>query len=252
MNALRIIGIATFKEIPVINKNARRVLIRTAFLFGLVSCLHVGEVLAYGDASLGEQLVQQITMSDQLIQQMQQVQQQVTMVSQGAQNLQALGQQAWNSVAAPLQDMTSLVGQAQGLAYKAISTAGQVKSVFGDPTGSITNYQQKLQGWVGNNQQQMANVMQGYNKSAQAFQLTQSGLTMTQAASQSAAGHLQALQAGNQIAGMQVNELQNLHADIIAGNQVLMDKMAADQMKELNTVNVLNQIHAQPLVKGGF
>ena len=233
-------------------KNTRRILIHSAILFGLTGYLSIGEAFAAGDASLGEQIVQQITLSDQLTQQMQQVQQQITMVQQGAQNLQGLTQQAWNSVSAPLMQMTSLVGQAQGLAYKAISTASQVKSVFGDPTGTITNYQQKLQGWVGNNQQQMANVMQGYNQSATGFQLTQSGLAMTQAASQSAVGQLQALQAGNQIAGMQVNELQTLHSDIIAGNQVLLNTIAANDADKVNTVNVLNQIHNAPLGKWGY
>ena len=233
-------------------KNARKILIQSAILFGLVNCLPIGEAFAYGDASLGEQIVQQLTLSDQLTQQMQQVQQQITMVQQGAQNLQGLTQQAWNSVVTPIQEMTSLVGQGQGLAYGAISTAGQVKSVFGDPTGTITNYQQKLQAWVANNQSQLAGVMQVYNKGSQIFSLTSSGIAMAQSASQSAVGQLQAVQAANQIAAIQANQLAALHQTMQATSQVMLNSMAANDADKVNTVNVLNQIHNAPLVKGGF
>ena len=233
-------------------KNTRRILIHSAILFGLVNCLPIGEAFAYGDASLGEQIVQQLTLSDQLTQQMQQVQQQITMVQQGAQNLQGLTQQAWNSVVTPIQEMTSIVGQGQGLAYGAISTAGQVKSVFGDPTGTITNYQQKLQAWVANNQSQLAGVMQVYNKGSQIFSLTSSGIAMAQSASQSAVGQLQAVQAANQIAAIQANQLAALHQTMQATSQVMLNSMAANDADKVNTVNVLNQIHNAPLVKGGF
>ena len=232
------------------NNNARRVWMRSAILFGLASCLPIGEALAYGDASLGEQIVQQLTLSDQLTQQMQQVQQQITLVSQGAQNLQGLTQQAWNSVVTPMQEMTSIVGQGQGLAYQAIGTASQVKSVFGDPTGSISNYQQKLQSWVANNQSQLAGVMQVYSKGSQIFSLTSSGIAMAANASQSAVGQLQAIQAANQIAAMQANQLAALHQTMQATSQVMLDKMAADQIKEVNDNNIRNQILNAPHVKG--
>ena len=229
---------------------SRRLRLRQLALFGALVLCHFGEVFAYGDASLGEQIVQQITLSQQLEQQMQQVQQQISLVQQGAQNLQGLTQQAWNSVVTPIQQMTSVVGQAQGLAYKAISTAGQVKSVFGDPTGTITNYQQKLQGWVANNQSQLAGVMQVYDKGSQIFNLSSSGIALATNASQSAVGQLQALQAANQIAAMQANQVAALHQTIQATSQVMLDKMAADQMKEVNDNNIRNQILNAQHIKG--
>lgn len=235
-----------------ININARRVWMRSALIFGLVGYLPPEEVFAIGDASLGMQIVQQMELSSQLEQQIQQVQQQIALVQQGAQNLQALGQQAWSSVSGPIQQMSSIVGQAQGLAYKSIGTAAQVKSLFGDPTGVIGNYQQKLQGWVSNNQSQMAGVMQVYDKSAQVFTLTSSGIEMAQSASQSAAGQLQALQAANQIAAMQANQIAALHQTIQSTSQVMLDKLAADQAKEVNDNNIRDRILNAPHTTGVY
>jgi type IV secretion system protein TrbJ len=235
-----------------INMNARRVWMRSALIFGLAGYLPVNEAFAAGDASLGMQIVQQSELAAQLQQQIQQVQAQLQMVSQGAKNLQSLGQQAWNSVVGPINEMNSIVGQAQGLAYKSISTAAQIKSTFGDPTGVITGYQQKLQGWVSNNQAQMAGVMQVYNKSGEVFRLTSSGIEMAAGASQTAAGQLQAVQAGNQIAAMQANQIAALHQTIQSTSQVMLDKMAADQAKDINDNNIRNQIMNAPHIKGVY
>ena len=233
-----------------VNENARRVWMRSALIFGLAGYLPVNESLAAGDSSLGMQIVQQSELAAQLQQQVQQVQAQLQMVSQGAKNLQSLGQNAWNTVSGPINEMASIVGQAQGLAYKSMSTAAQIKSAFGDSTGVITNYQQKLQGWVSNNQAQLAGVMQVYNKSGEIFRLTSSGIEMAQGASQSAAGQLQALQAANQIAGLQANQIAALHQTIQSTSQVMLDKMAADQAKDVNDNNIRNQILRAPVIKG--
>lgn len=232
-----------------VNENARRVWMRSALIFGLTGCLPFSEAMAW-QASVGMQIVQQAELSAQLQQQIQQVQAQLQMVSQGAKNLQSLGQNAWNTVSGPINEMTSIVGQAQGLAYKSMSTAAQIKSAFGDPTGVITNYQQKLQGWVSNNQSQMAGVMQVYNKSGEIFRLTSSGIEMAQGASQSAVGQLQAIQAANQIAALQANQIAALHQTIQSTSQVMLDKMAADQVKDVNDNNIRSRILNGSLSKG--
>ena len=75
---------------------------------------------------------------------------------------------------------------------------------------------------------------------------------MAQSASQSAVGQLQAVQAANQIAAIQANQLAALHQTMQATSQVMLNSMAANDADKVNTVNVLNQIHNAPLVKGGF
>jgi P-type conjugative transfer protein TrbJ len=78
-----------------------------------------------------------------------------------------------------------------------------------------------------NNQIGAALQQLGYN--ANNFSTTQSALQQIQLASQTSAGGLQAIQAGNQIAGMMVNETQGLHGTIIAADQARLNAVAKQE-----------------------
>ena len=170
-------------------------------------------------ATFPEQIVQEITLIDQYVTQAQQLQQQIAMLTNSYKNLANLPTQAWASAAGSLQSLVSLVGNAQGLTYAAQNTAAQVSAQYGQPGSILPGYDQQLQNWTGNLNSQIATVLQHYGLQAQDFQTTQQALQQIQSASQSATGRMQVLQAGNQIAGLLVNQMQNLQQTLMAGNQ---------------------------------
>lgn len=201
-------------------------------------------------ATFVQQLIDNVTFVSQLEQQMQMVQQQMTTVSQGAQNLTALPQQMWTSFTGPMNQMMNLVGNAQGLAHQTINSVGQIKQLYGDPSGILTNYQQKLQGWVSNNQSQIASILQANKINATASMSNAQQIQAIASASQGAVGQLQVMQAANQIAALQANQLQGLHSDIQAGNQYMMNYTAAQDAQKAQNLNVRSKFYDAPLVRG--
>lgn len=211
-------------------------------------------VLLWAGAAKADSCPQCSTIWEQVVQtgnQMQQIQNQMTQISQGARNLTALPQQMWNSFTAPLNQMMNLVGSAQGLAYQSINSANQVKQIYGDPSGILANYQQKLQGWVSNNQSQIASILQANKINATASMSNAQQIQAIAGASQSAVGQLQVMQAANQIAALQANQLQGLQADIQAGNQYMMNYTAAQDAQKAQEANVKARFYNAPFIKGG-
>ncbi len=198
-------------------------------------------------ATFVQQLIDNVTFVSQLEQQMQMVQQQMTTVSQGAQNLTALPQQMWTSFTGPMNQMMNIVGKSEGLAYNTINSAGQIKQLYGDPNGIISNYQQKLQSWISNNQSQIASVLQANKINATASMSNAQQIQAIASASQSAVGQLQVMQAANQIAALQANQLQGLQADIQAGNQYMMNYTAAQDAQKAQDTNMRSKFYEAPV-----
>jgi P-type conjugative transfer protein TrbJ len=183
---------------------------------------------AIAGATLPEQIVQELTLVEQYATQAQQLQAQFQMVYNQVRNLQNMPQQLWTNATAPLQQLVQLVGSAKGLSYAAQNTVAAVQQQFGDPSAPLANYSDHLQSWTSNLDQQIASTLQQYQLNSQNFQTTQGALSAIQAASQSATGRMQVLQAGNQISGLMVNQLQSLQSDIQAGNQVMLNALATE------------------------
>lgn len=207
---------------------------------------------AWGDASAGWQAVQNVQLVEQLNQQVQMVQQQISLVNQGVQNLTSMPQNLWRSFTGPLQQLMQTVGSAQGLAYNSINSAAQVKQMYGDPGGVITDYQRKLQSWVTNNQHQVAAALQANQINANASMTNAQQIQAISAASQTAVGQLQVMQAANQIAALQANQIQALQADMQAGNQVMMNFMMAQDQARVQDANVRARIYSAPTVFKGY
>jgi P-type conjugative transfer protein TrbJ len=170
-------------------------------------------------ATFPEQIVQEITLVNQYATQAQQLQQQIALLVNSYKNLATLPMQAWASATGQLQSLVNLIGNAQGLTYAAQNTAALVSAQYGKPGSILPGYDQQLQNWTGNLNSQIAAVLRHYGLQVQGFQTTQQALQQVQSASQSAAGRMQVLQAGNQIAGMLVNQMQDLQQTVMAGNQ---------------------------------
>ncbi len=197
-------------------------------------------------ATLPEQIIQEATNVNQLTQQITMVSQQLQMLRNQALNLQNLPARLWPNVSGQLQNLIGLVSQAQGLSYAAQNTAAQVQQVYGN-TGTVPpNYQSTLQQWTTNINSQIASTLQQYGMQAQNFQSEQAALQSLENASQTSTGRLQALQAGNQITGMLVNQMQQLRQTIMSGNQVMMNAIGNKANQEQQDRNVQNQFLATP------
>lgn len=205
-----------------------------------------GGGLATMGATLPEQIVQEATNANQLTQQITMVSQQLQMLRNQALNLQNLPTQFWPNVSGQLQNLIGLVSQAQGLSYASQNTAAQVQQMYGNTGAVPQNYESTLQQWTANTNSQIASTLQQYGMQAQNFQSEQGALQSLENASQTSTGRLQALQVGNQIAGMQVNQMQQLRQTIMSGNQVMMNAIGNKVNQEQQDRNIQDQFLATP------
>lgn len=194
-------------------------------------------------ATLPEQLVQQMTMIEQYTTQASQLQQQIQMQMNQVRNLNGLPIQMWSSASGDLTNLVNLVGRSEGLNYAAQDTLGQVSAQYGQPNSILPGYDHQLQNWTGNLNNQIGTTLQQYGMEANNMQTTQQALANIQNSSQSASGRLQALQAGNQISGLMVNQLQSLQSTMMSGNQAELNyignKSNEDQQDRNNATNFI-------------
>ena len=203
-------------------------------------------------ATFPEQIVQELTLVEQYATQAQQLQAQFQQVFNQAVNMQNIPAQLWPNISSQLSSLVSLVGNAKGLSYAAANTVSAVQSQFGAPNTVLSNYNASLQAWTSNLDSQIADVLKQYGLNASNFQTTQSALAAIQAQSQSADGRKAVMQAGNQIAGMMVNQMQGLQSDIQAGNQAMLNYMAMQAHTQVNQSNSVTPILTAPTGPGAF
>ena len=201
-------------------KKQHNIIFATAIAFALAPASAFAGTLT-GGATMPEQIVQEVTAVQQLAQQAQQVQEQIQMVYQQAMNLKSLPTQMWSSVSGDLNNLVNIAGQAQGLSYASQNLASQFSQTYPAASSIGNNYGQQMQTWTTNTNGQIQSMLAQNHLQANQFASQQSALQAIQNASQSAGGRMQALQAGNQIAGMEVNQIQQLQQEIMAGNSAM-------------------------------
>lgn len=221
-----------------------------ALIFSLtlpVSAMAGGGIIPVDTATFAEQIVQEITSLTQLIQQVAMVKNNLQTLQNQALNLQGVSVQAWPNISSNLQNLVSIIGQAQGISYASSNVAALMQQKYGDTSQLLPNYEHQLQGWTANSNSQIAATLKGYGIQAAGMPSEQTALQDIESASQSSAGRLQALQAGDQVAGMQVNQLQQLRSTIINGNQTMLQIQSDHANAKQQNRNVLNKmIGSQP------
>ena len=222
----------------------KRILTMAALAAIVTTPAHATGMIA--GATFPEQIVQELTLVEQYATQAQQLQAQFQMVFNQARNLQNMPQQLWTNATAPLQQLVQLVGNAQGLSYASQNTVAAMQQQYGAPNAVLANYANSLQQWTSNLNSQVAGTLQQYGLHAADFQTTQSALQAIQDQSQKASGRMQLLQAGNQISGLMVNQMQSLQSDIQAGNQVMLNYVATRQNGVQHSQNNEDQLLSNP------
>ena len=230
-------------------KTMKQTLIAVAFaLSGIATIPNAHASGAIAGATLPEQIVQEATMVEQLNHAVQQVQQGFQSLYNQALNLKNLPMQLWPNVSGQLQQLVQLVGQAKGLSYAAQNTVAAVQQQYGV---NGQDYMTNLQQWNDNLTSQIQQALDQYGLQAQNFQTEQDALQQIENASQSSAGRMQVLQAGNQISGMMVNQMMKLRQTIMAQNQVELNAIGARNAQDLQK-NQINEKFLSGSTGAGF
>ncbi len=203
-------------------------------------------------ATFPEQIVQEMTLVQQYATQAQQLQAQFQQIYNQAINMQTIPMQLWPSISSQLTTLVNLVGNSQGLSYASQNTVSALQAQYGQPNAALSNYSSSLATWTSNNDNQIASVLQQYGLNAQNYQSVQAALSAIQSQSQSASGRKAVLQAGNQISGLMVNQLQVLQSDIEAGNQVQFNALAAMSHSQNDAVQNVQKSLTAPIQPGAF
>ena len=130
---------------------------------------------------------------------LEQLQQQIQMYQNMYQNTLGIPIQAWSSIAARLTSLVSTIQNTQGIVNATVNSITDMQTTYGNGN-LLSNQQQNLVNWNKGLNNQIGAALQQLGLNANNFSTTQSALQQIQLASQTAAGRLQAIQAGNQIA----------------------------------------------------
>jgi P-type conjugative transfer protein TrbJ len=195
----------------------------------------------FDGATLPEQIMQELTQLESLASE-------VETEAHTLANLQsafngANGLLPWNnpSIKQALSSLVNTIAQAQGVSYAVQNVAQQVAQTYGDPNRQIGNYAQQVAIWTADTNSQIAAVLQQYELNANDFQTQQDALATIQMKSQSASGAMDLMQAGNQISGMMVTQLQKLQSDLQAGNQLIANRIGQQANQEAHSDDALKR-----------
>lgn len=182
--------------------------------------------------------------------QVEQLAQQLQMYSNMVQNTGQLPIQMWSSIEGHLTSLVDAITSVNGVVAATEAALVVTEQQFGN--GNILdNYENRLQSWTMGVNNQIGTALRNMGLNANQFKTRQQALAAIQAASQSATGRMQVLQAGNQIAGLMVNEMQSLHGTIISAEQARLNAIAVAENRKYQERKALEKFLKAP-VKGGF
>lgn len=142
------------------------------------------------------------------------------------QNTASIPGQWWPSIMVQISDLVDAVEAVDGAANASINAISKFQTQY--QHSGIGIYGQDIQKWRTGFRNQVAEALRQAGVNATAMKSTHDALREIQAASQSAIGRMQVLQAANQISGLMVNELTSLHQTIIAAEQARLNYMQTE------------------------
>lgn len=160
-----------------------------------------------------------------------QVARQLQMVQNMVQNTNQLPIQMWSGVENQLASLVNAITSVKGVVNATENAMAMTEQQFGNG-GLLDNYEHRLRGWNQGVNNQIGTALRNMGLNAGQFQTRQQALAQIQAASQSATGRMQVLQAGNQIAGLMVNEMQSLHGTMISAEQARLNAIAVEANRQ--------------------
>lgn len=181
-----------------------------------------------GGATEPTQIMNNIELISIYASEMQQLQQQMQMYSNMYQNTAGLPLQAWGPVSSHLRNLINTINSVKGVVTSTDNAMSQIEQQFGNGN-LLDNYQGRMSDWNRGLNNQIGAVLTQHGQQANRFTTTQSALEQIQAASQSATGRMQVMQAGNQISGLMVNQLMDLQTTIMSAEQARLNHIAIQE-----------------------
>ena len=209
---------------------------------------------AAGNAQWMQQTLTQIkTLAQQAQSYATQIQQYETELNQYANmitNTVALPQQVWGTVQSDIMRVQALSNSASLLSGNSGSliTRLQNASAYVNQVGSLTNIPSQITGYqqtIGNNLSTMGKMLgmqQGMESNNTALLVT------LQQHSQSAAGQMQAIQAGNELAHAQATQLMQIQATLSATAQMQAAQMAVNADRRATEDAAMTRFNSAPAV----
>lgn len=179
-----------------------------------------------------------------------QVARQLQMVQNMVQNTNQLPIQMWSSVESQLVSLVNAITSVNGVVNATEDALAMTEQQFGNGN-LLNNYENRLRSWNQGVNNQIGTALRNMGLNANQFQTRQQALSQIQTASQSATGRMQVLQAGNQISGLMVNEMQSLHGTIISAEQARLNAIAVEANRKHQERQALDKFMRAP-VRGGF
>ena len=203
-------------------------------------------------ATFPEQIVQEVTAVEQDEQAVMQTEQQISMLANQAINMGTMPLQFWGQLTAPVMQMQEIIGQAQGISASVQDTAAQTAYEYGDPTGSVGYAGGTLAQWTQGFNSQITGVLHEYGLSRQQFATSAATEQTLQAASRSAQGRDQILQASNAMNGVLATELSQLDTDTRTANTAILTDMGNRANARVAKQKVLSGYLTAPLLKSPY
>lgn len=181
---------------------------------------------ATGGATEWTQLANNVELIGVYTEQVAAVQLKIQQYANMVQNIQSLPQQMWPSAMVHIGDLVDTIAAVDSAANATASALEDFARLY-HHVDSLSSAQ-TIQRWRTGVQNQIAQSLRTSGLNAARMRDNQAALAQIQAASQSAQGRMQVLQAGNQISGLMVNEIQALHMTTIAAQQAKSNFLATE------------------------
>ena len=194
------------------------------FLGGLLGAPQISYCL--NCSSETTQLLNKVQLIGQFAKQVQQYQKQIQQYADQVQNSATVSRQVWGHTLTDVQQVNTLLNQAQSLAYSTANLNQQFAQryrTFGTYAGqplSPTTMAQKYQQWSQESNDNVLYALRGANAQAAQMNAEDTDLHALEAMATSASGRMQAIQVGNQFAAQSARQLQKLRQLLMLNMQV--------------------------------
>jgi type IV secretion system protein TrbJ len=201
-------------------------------------------------STMATQLLQYAKDAQSMATQLQQYQTQLQQYANMVTNTVAIPQEMWSTVQGDILRVQALSNAASLLSGNSGSLISRLQnaSVYANQAGSLTNIPGQITGYqqtIGNNLSTMGKTLgqqQGQEASNAAL------LASLQQHSQSAAGQMQALQAGNELAHQQATQLLQIQATLSSTAQMQATQMAVDADRKATNDAAMQHFNSAPPV----
>lgn len=197
------------------------------------------------------QLLNNAELIDIAIANARQIANQLQAIANMVQNTTGLPNPIWGDTMQRLNDLGRIVRDGQALAYSLSNVDAQFRARFNDYAHYLANtpdarqYSSKYSSWTTTTNDTIRASMKSANLQWQQFVTEESTMRQLEAMSATAAGRMQAVQAGNQIAAQTVRQLQKLRELMMSQMQ-----MQAAYMATRNEKDALQQTRTQRFYQG--